>query len=120
MSLPVFDVRFVRAAINDLRVIARHLERTTGDIAGAVRRTREIRTFAMSMSALPYQGTRRDNVRPGLRTAATGQAVIAFDVQEKTRSVRLPGIFHGGQNYSTVLAARLAPEAHKIGERRKP
>lgn len=111
MSLPVFDVRFSRAAINDLRVIAQHLERATGDIAGAVRRTREIRTFAMSIGALPYQGMRRDDVRPGLRTAATGRAVVAFEVQEKARSVRVLGIFYGGQDYETVLAARLAPGA---------
>ncbi len=65
----------------------------------------------MSIGALPYQGMRRDDVRPGLRTAATGRAVIAFDVEEKARSVRILGIFYGGQDYETVLAARLAPGA---------
>lgn len=111
MSLKRFRVQFSVAAINDLRTIARHLEHTTGNIAGAVRRTKEIRAFALSIGALPHQGMRRDELRKGLRTASIGRAIIAFEVDDSAELVRVLGLFYGGQDHDSILLGRITPDA---------
>jgi plasmid stabilization system protein ParE len=48
------------------------------------------------------RGTRRDDVRPGLRiTNFKKRAVIAFAVE--AAQVSIIGIYYGGQNYEAVL-----------------
>ena len=57
----------------------------------------------LSRQTSPLLGTRRDEVRPGLRiTNYKGRAVIAFDVSAEL--VSIIGVFYGGQDYATVLA----------------
>lgn len=110
MSLQRFKVRFSAAAISDLREIARHLEGATGDIAGAVRRIQEMRTFACSAGSLSQHGKKRDDIRQGLRTAAVGRAVIAFELVNDLELVRIFGFFHPGQDYASILLERMVPD----------
>lgn len=51
---------------------------------------------------LPHQGTKRDEIRPGLRTLGFRRRVtIAFTVN--AAAVTILGIFYGGQDYETAL-----------------
>ena len=51
---------------------------------------------------LPMSGTKRDDVRPGLRiTNYRKRAVIAFDVGAELISII--GVFYGGQDYERIL-----------------
>lgn len=51
---------------------------------------------------VPLRGTKRDDVRPGLRiTHYKKRAVIAFDVDADV--VSIIGVFYGGQDYETIL-----------------
>jgi plasmid stabilization system protein ParE len=59
-------------------------------------------TYCEGLSTFPKRGTRRDDVRPGLRiTNYKKRAVIAFAVDSGT--VSIIGIYYGGQNYEAVL-----------------
>lgn len=50
----------------------------------------------------PKRGTRRDDIRPGLRTIGfRRRATIAFTVGDDT--VTILGIFYGGQDYEAAL-----------------
>jgi toxin ParE1/3/4 len=50
------------------------------------------------------RGTRRDDIRPGLRTTNyKGRTVIAFDVDDAAGTVSIIGIFYGGRDYETSL-----------------
>ncbi len=61
-------------------------------------------TFCESLQTFPDRGTQRDDIRPGLRvTNYKGSTVIAFAVIGEV--VYIIGIFYGGQDYETVLAA---------------
>ena len=64
--------------------------------------TEAIVSYCESLCTSPLRGTKRDDVRPGLRiTHYKKRAVIAFDVNEDT--VFIIGIYYGGQDYETIL-----------------
>ncbi len=68
----------------------------------AARYTDAIVTYCESLRTFPHRGTKRDDVRPGLRiTNYKKRAVIAFDVD--AGQVSIIGVFYGGQDYETLL-----------------
>ena len=59
-------------------------------------------TYCEGLDSFPHRGTRRDDIRPGLRiTNFKGRCVIAFAVMDKWVSVT--GVFYGGQDHETIL-----------------
>lgn len=53
---------------------------------------------------MPLRGTRRDDVRPGLRiTNYRKRAVIAFSAVKSVVSIL--GVYYGGQDYESLLQA---------------
>lgn len=74
----------------------------------ADRFTEAIVLFCESLSTFPCRGTRRDDVRRGLRvTNYRKRVVIAFVVDAGTVSVL--GVFYGGQDYEAILQDETAP-----------
>lgn len=68
----------------------------------AARYTEAIVHYCESLSAFPHRGTRRDDVRPGLRiTNYKKRAVIAFYVAAE--HVSIIGVYYGGQDHETIL-----------------
>ena len=68
----------------------------------AARYTEAIVSYCESLRTFPLRGTKRDDVRPGLRiTNYKKRAVIAFDVDADV--VSIIGVFYGGQDYETIL-----------------
>jgi toxin ParE1/3/4 len=68
----------------------------------AARYTEAIIAHCESLGDFPLRGTRRDDVRPGLRiTNYKKRAVIAFMVDAKRTSII--GIYYGGQDYESAL-----------------
>ncbi len=68
----------------------------------AQRYTDKLADYCHSLSTFPNRGTRHDDLRPGLRmTHYRGRTLIAFVVGNER--VEIVGVFHGGQNYSTLL-----------------
>lgn len=70
----------------------------------AHRYTNAIVTYCEGLQNSPLRGTRRDDIRPGLRiTNYKGRAVIAFDVSDER--VSIIGVFYGGQDYESDLGS---------------
>ena len=68
----------------------------------AHRYTNAIVTYCEGLRVSPHRGTRRDDIRPGLRiTNYKGRAVIAFAVDAE--QVSILGVFYGGRDYETFL-----------------
>lgn len=68
----------------------------------AERYTSAIVGYCESLQDFPLRGTRRDDVRPGLRiTHYKKRTVIAFAVEAS--QVSIIGIFYGGQDYELAL-----------------
>jgi plasmid stabilization system protein ParE len=94
-------VVFAPAAEDQIAALFRYLaERATPDIAE--RYTEGIVAFCESLAHFPHRGTRRDDVRSGLRiTHFRKRTVIAFDVEGGVVSIL--GVFYGGQDHETRL-----------------
>ena len=57
------------------------------------------------LALFPLRGVPREDIRPGLRvTHHKGRTLIAYAVDEDTRTVSVLGIFYGGQDYEGVLS----------------
>ena len=58
----------------------------------------------LALSAFPQRGTRRDDVRPNLRTKGYARRVtIAFSVDAATNVVAIHGVFYGGRDVEQLL-----------------
>lgn len=68
----------------------------------AYRYTSAIVTYCEGLHTFPLRGSRRDNIRPGLRiTNYKKRAVIAFAVDADV--VAIVGVYYGGQDYESAL-----------------
>ncbi len=57
-----------------------------------------------SLATSPERGTKRDDIRPNLRTMGYARRVtIAFSVDVATKTVAIHGVFYGGQNFERLL-----------------
>lgn len=62
--------------------------------------------FCQSFTTFPNRGTRRDEIRAGLRIIGfRHQATIAFDVEGET--VSIIGIYYGGRDFEALLRGNL-------------
>jgi toxin ParE1/3/4 len=69
--------------------------------------TRAILDYCENLASFPERGTRRDDLRPGLRTTGFRRRVtIAFSVE--ARSVTIIGIFWGGRDFEAALQSEEA------------
>ena len=75
-------------------------ERASAQIAE--RYVSAILEYCESLQTGPQRGTRRDDIRPGLRiTHYKRRAIIAFAVDGER--VLILGVFYGGQDYESAL-----------------
>jgi len=57
------------------------------------------------LALFPLRGVSREDIRPGLRvTHHKGRTVIAYAVNEASRTVAILGVLYGGQDLEGALA----------------
>jgi toxin ParE1/3/4 len=75
-----------------------------GSRARADRFVGRIVETCLSLSTFPERGTKRDDIRPNLRTMGYARRVtIAFSVDKRYRTVAIHGVFYGGQDFERTL-----------------
>ncbi len=68
----------------------------------AERYTSAIMDYCETLQTSPLRGTKRNDIRPGLRiTNYKGRAVVAFTVERD--HVSIIGVYYGGQDYASAL-----------------
>ncbi|MYE02784.1 MAG: type II toxin-antitoxin system RelE/ParE family toxin [Alphaproteobacteria bacterium] len=110
-----FHLEFSAAAERDLELIFDHLfesyagfgERPDDAVEHATARILEIRSAAGRILTAPRRGERHDDILPGLRHLALGRAIYWFEVDEGRETVRVLGVFFGGQDHIRRMLARL-------------
>lgn len=96
-----FRVVFSPEAQEQLAALYRYIA-TAASPNIAASYTDAIVSYCENLQTFPHRGTKRDDVRPGLRiTNYKKRAVIAFDVDGDL--VSIIGVFYGGQDYETML-----------------
>jgi len=101
---PRYRVEEKPDVLGDYIAISRHIEGWTGDRAAGDRTTEAIRRFVRGLELVPHRGTRRDDLRPGLRIIPFGKrTAIALTIDDDRRVVTILRVFYGGQDYDAVI-----------------
>lgn len=89
----------------DYIAITEHIERWTQDRDLADGTVDAIRLYIKGFHERPYRGTKRDDLRQGLRIVPfKKRTAIAFEIDEERKIVTIIRVFYGGQDYDTVLS----------------
>jgi plasmid stabilization system protein ParE len=92
-----FTVVFSASAKADLFAIYDYIVDRAGERI-ALRFVESIEAYCQGFADIPERGTRRDDLRPGLRTVGfRRRATILFEVDRKTRHVIIHGIYYAGR-----------------------
>jgi toxin ParE1/3/4 len=87
---------------NDQLVELYHYVAKRGSPAVATSFTGAIIDYCERLAHCPRRGTKRDDIRPGLRTVGFRRRVtIAFTVDEKV--VTILGVYYGGRDFEASL-----------------
>ncbi len=91
-------VIFSRSAEDDLFAIYDYIaERAGADIA--LRFVERIESYCRGFDTAPERGTRRDDLRPNLRTVGfRRRATILFEVDRRRNLVVIHGIYYSGRS----------------------
>ena len=101
----LYTVTFTPEAEEQLAALYRYIAAAASPVV-AERYTSAIITYCEGMHVVPNRGTRRDDIRPGLRiTNYKRRAVIAFAVDDAALRVIIIGIYYGGQDYEAAFQA---------------
>jgi toxin ParE1/3/4 len=100
----LYEIIFDRAAQQDLISIFEYIEDRAGPaIAGNF--TTKLYQHCRKLEHTPERGTRRDDLRRGLRTIGyRRRATILFEVDHAQHHVIILGIYYGGRNYEDDFA----------------
>lgn len=91
---------------DDLLGIVRLISEYSGR-AVAERRLAEIEAAVLALAETPHKGSLRHEIAPGLRAIPAGRrAVIAFTVDDATRSVLVHAISYGGADWISAVRSR--------------
>jgi toxin ParE1/3/4 len=101
--MKTYEIRFRPLAEADLFGLYRYIAKEAGrEVAGAY--IDRIEAACMALASFPRRGTRRDDIRRGLRTIGfERRATIVFRV--KRTEVVIVRVFYGGQDYARILRA---------------
>ena len=104
--MPRYTVTFDRDAVADLSEIRDYIAKARDrEFANAF--IDRIVSYCESFARLPHRGTKRDKVRPGLRTVGWRRTVtVAFQVSDADRTVVVLGIFYRGRDVEGALRSR--------------
>lgn len=101
--MKTYTIAFAPEAEDDLAELYDYIA-AHGSPVTALRYTEAIVSYCESLSSSPHRGTRRDDVRRGLRiTNYKHHAVIAFEVDDAAAIVTVLGVYYGGRDYEGAL-----------------
>ncbi len=102
--METYTVVFAPEADGQLAELYRYIA-GKGAPLNALRYTEAIVAYCEGLATVPHRGTRRDDIRLGLRvTNYEGRAVIAFGVDDAAMRVTIVGVYYGGQDYENILS----------------
>jgi toxin ParE1/3/4 len=95
------EVAYAEGAIGDLESIFKWICEASLDPFIAERFVQRVRKKCDSIAYLPYSGSPRDDLLPGLRTVVfERKAVIAYVVRDGR--VEITNVFYGGRDFEAI------------------
>lgn len=111
----MWTVDFAAAAERDFELIFDHLLQSYQELGDdfdtaferAERRIGGIQSCASDLAKIPFQGTLRPDILPGLRFVRYDKAVFWFVAQEDRQIVQILAVFFGSQDHIRHMLTRL-------------
>lgn len=111
----MWTVEFAAAAERDFELIFDHLLQSYQEFGEnfdtaferAERRIGDIQSSAKDLAKVPFRGTLRPDIHPGLRFVRHGKAVFWFIAQEDRKMVQILAVFFGSQDHIRHMLTRL-------------
>jgi toxin ParE1/3/4 len=98
-----YTVVFAEDAQQQLDRLYAYIAKESGDVR-ADAYIEGIVARCLSLATFPERGTKRDDIRPNLRTMGHERsATIAFSIDRATQAVTIIGVFYGGRNMDAFL-----------------
>jgi toxin ParE1/3/4 len=95
----IYTVIISSAAEADLNAIFDYIAPRAGPEIAA-RFVGRIEAYIMNFAHFPERGTKRDDLRPGLRTVGfRRRATILFEIDRAQRHVVIHGVYYAGRNF---------------------
>ncbi len=103
-GLIAYVVEYAPEATDQIEELYRYIaERRSPAVAD--RYTSAVIETCEGLALFPLRGVSREDIRPGLRvTHHKGRTVIAYAVNEASRTVSILGVLYGGQDLEGALA----------------
>ena len=99
-----YKVRIKAPARKKIRERAEYIALESGSKKNGQNYAKGIREFCQSLSTFPHRSIKRADLRPHLRiTNYKGTSIIAYRIDDKTKSVHILDVFHSAQNYEELL-----------------
>lgn len=104
VSERTYKVTAAAEALSDFIAIFEHIEHWSGDRTLARRTVQSIRAFVRGLQRFPHRGSKRDDLRPGLRIIPVGhRAVVAYQIDDEAGVVTVLRVLYGGQDYAALI-----------------
>lgn len=111
----MWTVEFAAVAVRDFELIFDHLVQSYQEFGDdietafdrAERRIVEIQSLSETLAKIPFQGTLRPDILPGLRFVRHNKTVFWFIAQEDREIVQVLAVFFGSQDHIRHMLARL-------------
>ncbi len=101
--MPQYKVVFAPRAEEQLDHLYMYIALSSGETR-ADHYVGSIVTQCLSLATFPERGTKRDDIRPNLRTMGYNRsATIAFSINHSIATVTILGVFYDGQNYEAAF-----------------
>ncbi len=95
--MKTYSVVFSKEAEADLFAIYEYISERAGTHV-AIRFVERIEQYCLDFAVAPERGTKRDNLRPGLRTVGfRRRATILFEV--RAQEVIIHGVYYAGRSF---------------------
>ena len=105
----IYKVVFRKKAIADLDSLYEYIRDREKSPLLALDYVTRIRDYCEGFSRFPERGTRRDDIRRGLRVVGFERRVlIVFEVN--SNNVRIGHVFYGGRDYERLLRSLYRPK----------
>ena len=102
MSIKTLPVSYADSAKFDLGEIQRYLRSQDASFNTARGFTRRIKARCEKIGNVPYIGTARDDILPGLRMVPFERSAVVLYMVEPDR-IRITNIFYGGRDYEALM-----------------
>ena len=110
--MQLYTVIILPDAEHAIRLRAAYIVKRSGFVNTARKWVTKTKKFCYSLSRFPYRGRDRSDIYPNLRTIPHDGDIVAYTIDETTKTVYVVALTGPGQNFESLLKGTLSDAYH--------